>query len=99
MVTGYCLPVSDLYLLTTVFCLLTTVILFSSLLATVSCPLQLATLSQNENVTAEMRVLEEIAATAKSASPFISFAIMYAIVAVGDARSIRPGRYSFGGIP
>jgi len=37
-------------------------------------------------------VLNEMAATAKSVSPPISFAITQVNVAEGDARRIRPGR-------
>ena len=56
-----------------------------------------AIFSQTLNVIAESMVLAEMAATAKSGSPFISLAITNVTVAVGDARMMSPGRYSGGG--
>lgn len=47
--------------------------------------------SQTLNVTAESIVLMEIAATANSGSPPISFAMTRVTVAGGDARMIIPG--------
>ena len=55
-----------------------------------------AKFSHTVNVIADSRVLADMAATAKSGSPFISLAITNVTVAVGDARSIRPGRYTDG---
>lgn len=49
-------------------------------------------LIQTAKVIEDNKVLKDIAATAKSESPFISFAMIYVMVAVGDAKSIRPGR-------
>ena len=48
--------------------------------------------SQNMNVPAERMVQREMAALAKSGSPFISLAITYVTVAVGDANRMIPGK-------
>jgi hypothetical protein len=45
-----------------------------------------------ENVMADNMVHVESAATAKSVSPFISPAMTYVIVAVGDASKMSAGR-------
>ncbi len=50
--------------------------------------------NQKVNVTDDNSVLSDIAATAKSVSPFISFAMTYVMVAVGEARRINAGKNS-----